>query len=148
MTRTGIVSAAEIMRRVQESPTGDVKDVDILAVKGKKPITYVPTRRAGKGMTKAELVGEYVRYLTDIHERRKDLLRIPAEKQGRRGAWRRGKEERWPGGARRRGAEEHCLVDGGGRRFVFKLGVFLYFCTFSPGWGELPATTISERREY
>lgn len=81
MTRTGIVSAAEIMRRVQESPTGDVKDVDILAVKGKKPITYVPTRRAGKGMTKAELVGEYVRYLTDIHERRKDLLRIPAEKQ-------------------------------------------------------------------
>ena len=81
MNRTGVVSAAEIMRRVQESPTGDVKDVDILAVKGKKPITYVPTRRAGKGMTKAELVGEYVRYLTDIHDRRKDLQGIPAEKR-------------------------------------------------------------------
>lgn len=81
MSRTGIVSAAEIMRRVQESPTGDVKDVDILAVKGKKPITYVPTRRVGKDLTKAELVGEYFRYLTDIHDRRKDLERIPKEKR-------------------------------------------------------------------
>lgn len=67
------------MRRVQESPTGDVKDVDILAVKGKKPISYVPTRRAGKGMTKAELVGEYVRYLTDIYDRRKILLGLPED---------------------------------------------------------------------
>ena len=79
MSRTGIVSAEEIMRRVQESPTGDVKDVDILAVKGKKPISYVPTRRAGKGMTKAELVGEYVRYLTDIYDRRKILRGLPED---------------------------------------------------------------------
>lgn len=81
MSRNGIVSAEEIMRRVQESPTGDVKDVDILAVKGKKPISYVPSRRAGRDRTKAELVGEYVRYLTDIHERRKDLRRIPEGKR-------------------------------------------------------------------
>ena len=67
------------MRRVRESPTGDVKDVDILAVKGKKPISYVPTRRAGKGMTKAELVGEYVRYLTDIYDRRKTLHGLPED---------------------------------------------------------------------
>lgn len=79
MSRTGIVSSEEIMRRVQESPTGDVKDVDILAVKGKKPISYVPTRRAGKGMTKAELVGEYVRYLTDIYDRRKILRGLPED---------------------------------------------------------------------
>ncbi|KAM3227605.1 hypothetical protein ACQJBY_059382 [Aegilops geniculata] len=26
-----------------------------------------------------------------------------------------------------------CLADGGGRRSVFKRGVFLYFCAFSPG---------------
>lgn len=81
MSRNGIVSAAEILRRVQESPTGDIKDTDILAVKGKKPISYVPTRRVGHAATRAELVGEYVRYLTDIHERRKDLLRVPEEKR-------------------------------------------------------------------
>lgn len=81
MSRNGIVSSEEIMRRVRESPTGDVKDGDILAVKGKKPISYVPTRRVGRERTKAELVGEYLRYLTDIHERRKDLLRIPEEKR-------------------------------------------------------------------
>lgn len=81
MTRNGIVSAAEIMRRVKESPTGDIKDGDILAVKGKKPISYVPSRRAGRERTKAELVGEYLRYLTDIHELRKDLLHIPEEKR-------------------------------------------------------------------
>ena len=81
MSRNGIVSAAEIMRRVKESPTGDVKDSDIMAVKGKKPISYVPSRRAGRDRTKAELVGEYLRYLTDIHDRRKDLLRIPEEKR-------------------------------------------------------------------
>ena len=81
MTRNGIVSAEEIMRRVNESPTGDVKDVDILAVNGKKPISYVPSRRSGLERTKAELVGEYLRYLTDIHDRRKDLLRIPEEKR-------------------------------------------------------------------
>jgi hypothetical protein len=69
------------MRRVQASPTGDIKDADILAVKGKKPISYVPSRRVGHARTKAELVGEYVRYLTDIHDRRKDLLRIPEEKR-------------------------------------------------------------------
>lgn len=74
-----IVSAEEIMRRVRKSPTGDVKDGDILAVKGKKPISYVPSRRVGHARSKAELVGEYVRYLTDIHDRRKDLLRIPEE---------------------------------------------------------------------
>mgnify|MGYP007063005470 FL=1 len=79
MSRNGIVSAAEIMRRVQESPTGDVKDGDILAVKGKKPISYVPARRVGRERTKAELVGEYLRYLTDIHDRRKDLQLIPEE---------------------------------------------------------------------
>lgn len=76
-----IVSAEEIMRRVRKSPTGDVKDGDILAVKGKKPILYVPSRRVGHARSKAELVGEYIRYLTDIHDRRKDLLRIPEEKR-------------------------------------------------------------------
>lgn len=81
MTRNGIVSAEEIMRRVKESPTGDVRDGDILAVKGKKPISYVPSRRVGLERTKAELVGEYFRYLTDIHDRRKDLRRIPEEKR-------------------------------------------------------------------
>lgn len=78
MSRNGIVSAEEIMRRVRESPTGDVKDGDIMAVKGKNPISYVPDRR-GKGSARARLVGEYVRYLTDIHERRGDLLHIPEE---------------------------------------------------------------------
>lgn len=77
MSRNGIVSAEEIMRRVQESPTGDIRDSDILAVKGRKSITYVPVRRVGKNLTRAELVGEYVRYLTDIHDRRKDLRGVP-----------------------------------------------------------------------
>ena len=77
MSRNDIVSAEEIMRRVKASPGGDVRDSDIQAVKGKKPISYVPSRRVGRSRSKAELVGEYVRYLTDIHERRQDLLRIP-----------------------------------------------------------------------
>lgn len=81
MSRNGIVSAEEIMRRVEESPTGDIKDGDIQAVKGKKPISYVPSRRVGHERTKAELVGEYLRYLTDIHDRRKDLLHIPEERR-------------------------------------------------------------------
>lgn len=81
MRRYGIVSAEEIMRRVRESPTGDIKDGDILAVKGKKPISYVPSRRAGECLTQAELVGEYYRYLTDIHDRRKDLLKVSEEKR-------------------------------------------------------------------
>lgn len=81
MSRNGVVSAEEIMRRVKESPTGDVRDGDILAVKGKKPISYVPSRRAGRERTKAELVGEYLRYLTDIHDRRKDLLKVPEERR-------------------------------------------------------------------
>lgn len=81
MSRLGIVSAEEIRRRVSESPTGDVKDLDIMSVKGKKPISYVPTRRVGHERTKAELVGEYLRYLTDIHDRRKDLLGIPEEQR-------------------------------------------------------------------
>ena len=81
MSRNGIVSAAEILRRVQESPTGDITDTDILAVKGRKPISYVPARRVGHAATRAELIGEYVRYLTDIHERRKDLLEVPEEKR-------------------------------------------------------------------
>lgn len=76
-----IVSAEEIMRRVKASPTGDIRDTDITAVKGKKPISYVPSRRIGHARSKAELVGEYIRYLTDIHDRRKDLLRIPEEKR-------------------------------------------------------------------
>lgn len=76
-----IVSAEEIMRRVKASPTGDIRDTDIQAVKGKKPISYIPSRRVGHARSKAELVGEYVRYLTDIHDRRKDLLRIPEEKR-------------------------------------------------------------------
>lgn len=76
-----IVSAEEIMRRVKASPTGDIRDADIAAVKGKKPISYVPSRRVGRDRTKAELIGEYVRYLTDIHDRRQDLLRIPEEKR-------------------------------------------------------------------
>lgn len=81
MSRNGIVSAEEIMLRVKASPGGDVRDADILAVKGKKPISYVPSRRAGRERTRAELVGEYVRYLTDIHERRQDLLHIPEERR-------------------------------------------------------------------
>ena len=76
-----IVSAGEIMRRMRESPGGDVRDSDIQAVKGKKPISYVPSRRVGHERAKAELVGEYVRYLTDIPARREDLLRIPEEKR-------------------------------------------------------------------
>lgn len=80
MTRHA-VSAEEIMRRVKASPGGDVRDSDIQAVKGNKTISYVPSRRVGSERTKAELVGEYVRYLTDIHDRRKDLLRIPEEKR-------------------------------------------------------------------
>lgn len=76
-----IVSAEEIMRRVKASPGGDVRDSDIQAVKGKKPISYVPSRRVGHARSKAELVGEYIRYLTDIHDRRKDLLRIPEERR-------------------------------------------------------------------
>lgn len=76
-----VVSAEEIMRRVKASPGGDVRDSDIQAVKGKKPLSYVPSRRVGHDRSKAELVGEYIRYLTDIHDRRKDLLRIPEEKR-------------------------------------------------------------------
>lgn len=79
MSRNGIVSAEEIMRRVKESPGGDVKDIDILAVKGKKPIAYVPGRRVGHSLTRAELVGEYVRYLTDIYDRRKILRGLPED---------------------------------------------------------------------
>lgn len=81
MSRNGIVSAEEIMRRVSESPAGDIRDGDIQAVNGKKPISYIPGRRAGRNLSKAELVGEYVRYLTDIHERRKDLRRVSKEKR-------------------------------------------------------------------
>lgn len=81
MTHRSIVSSEEIMRRVRQSPTGDIKDGDILAVKGKKPISYVPARRGGRERTKAELVGEYVRYLTDIHERRKDLPKVPEDQR-------------------------------------------------------------------
>lgn len=80
MTRH-VISAEEIMRRVKASPGGDVRDSDIQAVKGKKPISYVPSRRVGHARSKAELVGEYIRYLTDIHDLRKDLLRIPEEKR-------------------------------------------------------------------
>lgn len=76
-----IVSAEEIMRRVKASPTGDIRDTDIAAVKGKKPISYVPSRRVGRDRSKAELVGEYIRYLTDIHDRRKDLLKVPEEER-------------------------------------------------------------------
>jgi len=76
-----VISAEEIMRRVKASPGGDVRDSDIQAVKGKKPISYVPSRRVGHARSKAELVGEYIRYLTDIHDLRKDLLRIPEEKR-------------------------------------------------------------------
>lgn len=76
-----IVSSEEIMRRVKASPSGDIRDVDIQTATGKKPISYVPSRRVGRERTKAELVGEYVRYLTDIHDRRKDLLEIPEEKR-------------------------------------------------------------------
>lgn len=79
MSRNGIVSAEEIMRRVKEVPGGDVKDIDILAVKGKKPISYIPGRRAGHSLTRAELVGEYVRYLTDIYDRRKILRGLPED---------------------------------------------------------------------
>lgn len=79
MSRRGIISAEEIMRRVKESPTGDVVDSDIAAAKGRNPISYVPSRRVGHERTRAELVGEYLRYLTDIHDRRGDLENIPKE---------------------------------------------------------------------
>lgn len=81
MSRRGIVSAEEIMRRVRESPTGDVMDSDIAAVKGQNAISYVPTRRVGHERTRAELVGEYLRYLTDIHDRRRDLFSIPEDQR-------------------------------------------------------------------
>lgn len=76
-----IISAEEIMRRVKASPGGDIRDSDIQAVKGKKPISYIPSRRVGHARSKAELIGEYVRYLTDIHDRRRDLLHIPRERR-------------------------------------------------------------------
>lgn len=79
MSRNGIVSAEEILRRVKASPGGDVKDIDILAVKGKKPISYIPGRRVGHSLTRAELVGEYVRYLTDIYDRRKIMRGLPED---------------------------------------------------------------------
>lgn len=79
MSRNGIVSAEEIMRRVKESPGGDVKDIDILPAKGKQPISYVPGRRVGHSLTRAELVGEYVRYLTDIYGRRKIMRGLPED---------------------------------------------------------------------
>lgn len=79
MSRNGIVSAEEIMRRVRAFPGGDVQDIDIIAVKGKKPISYVPGRLAGHSLTRAELVGEYVRYLTDIYDRRKILRGLPED---------------------------------------------------------------------
>ena len=81
MSRNGIVSAEEIMRRVKASPGGDIQDTDILAVKGKKPIPFTPSRRIGHSVTRSELVGEYVRYLTALHEIRKDLRRIPEEER-------------------------------------------------------------------
>jgi len=79
VSRNGIVSAEEILRRVKASPGGDVKDIDILAVKGKKPISYIPGRRVGHSLTRAELVGEYVRYLTDIYDRRKIMRGLPED---------------------------------------------------------------------
>lgn len=74
--RNGIVSAQEILRRIAASG-GDVRDTDIASVKGKKPIDFIPTRSTGHDITRKELVGEYIRYLTEIHELRGDLLKIP-----------------------------------------------------------------------
>lgn len=74
--RNGIVSAAEIRRRIEASG-GDVRDADIAAVKGKKPLGFIPNHRTGHDITRKELVGEYVRYLTEVHELRGDLLKIP-----------------------------------------------------------------------
>ena len=74
--RNGIVSAGEIRRRIAASG-GDVRDADIAAVKGKKPLDFIPTRPTGNDITRKELVAEYVRYLTEIHELRGDLLKIP-----------------------------------------------------------------------
>ena len=81
--RNGIVSAAEIRRRIEASG-GDVRDADIAAVKGKKPIDFLPTRRIGHDISRKELVAEYVRYLTAIHELRGDLLSIPEAKRSAR----------------------------------------------------------------
>lgn len=78
--RNGIVSAEEIRRRI-EAGVGDVRDADITAVKGKKPLDFIPTRRAGLDITRKDLVGEYVRYLTVIHELRGDLLKIPENRR-------------------------------------------------------------------
>lgn len=69
-----IVSAEEIMRSVYESG-GDIRDQDIS--RSKKPIDYVPRPITYDSLTPAErrreVLGEYVRYFTAIHERRKDL---------------------------------------------------------------------------
>lgn len=78
--RKGIVSAKEIRRRIEASG-GDVRDTDIAAVKGKKPIDFIPTHRIGHDLTRKELVGEYIRYLTEIHGLRGDLLKIPEAKR-------------------------------------------------------------------
>lgn len=79
--RNGIVSAEEIRRRIEAGGGGDVRDADIAAVKGKKPIDFIPTHRAGLDITRKDLVGEYVRYLTAIHELRGDLLKIPENRR-------------------------------------------------------------------
>ena len=68
--RNGIVSAEEIRRRIEASG-GDVRDADIAAVRGKKPIDFIPTHRLGHDITRKDLVGEYVRYLTAIPENRR-----------------------------------------------------------------------------
>uniref|UniRef100_A0AAU8B1I6 Uncharacterized protein n=1 Tax=Dulem virus 38 TaxID=3145756 RepID=A0AAU8B1I6_9CAUD len=82
MTSRGIVSADEIRRRIAACG-GDIKDTDLKVGGRVKPVPlhFVPTRRIGHGVTRKELVSEYVRYLTEIHERRQDLLNVPAEQR-------------------------------------------------------------------
>lgn len=78
MARNGIVSAKEIRRRIAAAG-GDIRDTDIKTSPGGSSLSFIPTRRAGHSVTRKELVSEYVRYLTELHDLRGDLMTIPRE---------------------------------------------------------------------
>lgn len=75
MGRNGIVSAAEIRRRIAASG-GDIQDSDI---QRKLPIPFVPTPRTDHEMTREDLVQEYERYLAAVLEVRGNLQTLPEE---------------------------------------------------------------------